>query len=188
MCMYICRIYVFIYACACIYIYIYMYMYIYTYLYSYTYIHIFMYTYVFVFFSYVYMYKFIYLSMYYESIWIHLSHMWTRIQIHKFSSMSFKASSLRTRRVLSFDYEHTSSKIIPAYKNPSVTDSKSRSRMLQIGLLLWVCLSCRDLHRPYKFVLKAAWNKKIVCVPDAKTIIRIAHLQTHCCYYNNQTM
>jgi len=43
------------------------------------------------------------------------------------------------------------------FKNHSVTDWKSRRRMLQIGLLLseipWVCLSCRDLHRPFKFVL-----------------------------------
>jgi len=84
------------------------------------------------------------------------------IQLHKFSSVSFKASLLRTRRVLSFDYELTSSTIIPVYKNPSVTDRKSRSRMLQIGLLLskipWVCLSCRDFHRSFKFVLKAVWN------------------------------
>ena len=140
-------------------------MYMYTYLYSYTYIHICMYTCLYVFFSYVCMYKSICLSMYYESIWIHLSHMWTRIQIHKFSSVSFKASSLRTRRVLSFDYEYTSSKIIPVYKNPSVTDWKSRIRMLQMGLLLskipGVCLSCRELHRPFKFVLTAVRYKKI---------------------------
>jgi len=150
----------------------------YTHVYMYTYIHICMYicvhTYIYTcihmylyVISYVCMHTSIYLSMYYESIWIHLSHMWIRIQIHKFSSVAFKASSpwLRTRRVLSFDYEHMSSKIISMYKNPSVTDWKSRSRMLQIGLLLseipWVCLSGRDLHRPFKFVLKAVWNNKI---------------------------
>ena len=52
------------------------------------------------------------------------------------------------------------------FKNHSVTDWKSRRRMLQIGLLLseipWVCLACRDLHRPFKFVIKAVWNKKMM--------------------------
>ena len=59
-----------------------------------------------------------------------------------------------------------------SFKNHSVTDWKSRRRMLQIGLLLseipWVCLSCRDLHRPFKFVIRAVWNKKWGSVRDAK--------------------
>ena len=51
------------------------------------------------------------------------------------------------------------------FKNYSVTVWKSRRGILQIDLLLseisWVCLSCRDLHRPFKFVLRAVWNQKI---------------------------
>ena len=104
-------------------------MYIYTYLYSYTYIHIYMYTYAFKYF-FICVYVYIYLSV---GAWICQNSLithWIRTQIHKFSSVSFKASWPRTRCVLSFEYWHTSSNIIQVYKNPSVI-LKNPSRMLQ---------------------------------------------------------
>jgi len=132
-----CTLYICVYTCVYVYIYVIIFTYIFIFVYIYTYIHVYMYIYVF---SNVWMNASFYLSIY-DSICIHISHLWVRIQIRTLSSVSFKASWIRTRRVLSFHYEHTSSKIMWVYKNPLVTDGrwlsgKCRSGMLQIGLLL----------------------------------------------------
>jgi len=144
-----------------IYVYICIYIHIYIRIHTYIYTCIHMRSYVF---SYVCTYTSIYLSVH-ESIRIRMSHMWIRTQIHKLSSVSFKTSSLKklARTVIQL--------LTHMFKNHSVTDWKSRRRMLQIGLLLseipWICLTCRDLQCPFKFVIRAVWNKKRL-VRDAK--------------------
>jgi len=121
---------------------------IHTYLYLYTYIHIYMYTYAFIW-VFICMYAYIYLSV---CAWIYLNSLITLLCVLQ----GFLTKNL-ARTVIQL--------LTHIFKNHSVTDWKSRRRILQIGLLLsetpWVCLSCRDLHRPFKFAIRAAWNQKI---------------------------
>jgi len=134
---------------------------IYTYLYSYTCIHIYMYTHVFIWF-FICMYVYIYLSVY---AWIYLYSLSTLLCVLQ----GFLTKNL-ARTVIQL--------LTHIFKNHSVTDWKSRRRMLQIGLLLgeisWVCLSCRDLHHPFKFVIRAVWNQKISLCSWRKTKFEIS--------------
>jgi len=135
---------------------IYIYMYIYICLY--TYIHIYMCTYAFICF-FICMYVYIYLSV---CAWIYLNSLITHVNTYTNSQtlpcvlQGFLTKNL-ARTVIQL--------LTHIFKNHSVTDWKSTRRMLQIGLLLseipWVCLSCQDLHRPFKFVIRAVWNKKM---------------------------
>ena len=121
---------------------------IYTYLNLYTYIHIYMYTHVCIWF-FICMYVYIYLSVY---AWIYMNSLITLLCVLQ----GFLTKHL-VRTVIQL--------LTHSFKNHSVTYWKSRRGMLQIGLLLseipWVCLSGRDAHRPFKFVIRAVWNKKI---------------------------
>jgi len=103
------------------------------------------------------MYVCIYLSVY---AWIYLNSLVTHVNTHTNTQtlicvlQGFLTKNL-ARTVIQL--------LTHIFKNHSVTDCKSRRRMLQIGLMLSkiprVCLSCRDLHRSFKFVIRASWNK-----------------------------
>ena len=102
------------------------------------------------------MYVCIYLSVY---VWIYLNSLITHVNTHTHTQtlLCVLQSFLTKNRTVIQLLTHI-------FKNHSVTDWKSIG-LLQIGLLLseipWVCLSCRDLHRPFKFVIRAVWNKKM---------------------------
>jgi len=155
MCIY--RLYVLIYAWALAYvnIYIHVYIYIFVFVYIHTYIHI----YISIHMFFHTMYVCIYLSVY---AWIYLNSLITYVNTNtNTQTLLFILQCLLTKNLA-----RTVIQLLTyIFKNHSVTDWKSRRKMLQIGLMLseipWVCLSCRDLHRPFKFVIKAVWNKKM---------------------------
>jgi len=104
------------------------------------------------------MYVCIYLSVY---VWIYLNSLITHVNTHTNTQtllcvfQGFLTKNL-ARTVIQL--------LTHIFKNHSVTDWKSRRKMLQIGLMFskipWVCLSCRDLHRPFKFVTRLYETKK----------------------------
>jgi len=132
-------------------------MYICTYLYSYTYIHTYVYTYVYKCF-FICMYVHIYLTVY---VWMYLNSLITyanntQILLCVLQGFLTKDSARTVIWVLTHIFKH----------HPSIQKSfrdigKSRSRMLQPDRPIVERDSCRDLHRPLSFILRAVWNKKI---------------------------
>jgi len=137
-----------------LYTYVNIYMYIYKHSYPYTYIQIYMYMNVYTCFSicmYVYIYLSVYLCIYLNSLALIITHVNTHTNTQSLLCVRLGFLTTNSARSVIWLLTHIFKNHSKCTKIHRWLPANSRSRMLQIGLLLgeilWGCLSCRDLHR-----------------------------------------